>query len=229
MSTLSVIVPVYNAEPYLAACLESIVAQTPAPDEVLVIDDGSSDGSVDIARRFAADHPTLRSVAEEHAGGAAALNRGLGLAKGELLAFLDADDLWLAGKSELQLAALMAHPEVEMVFGLTEVFISPELTPEEQARLVCPEGPQLFRATGSIMLRTAAARRLGLFDMTLRTGWFLDWHMRAVDLGMRELVLPELVLRRRLHTTNLGLREKDARGDYLRLLKRGLDRRRGQA
>ena len=118
---ISVVVPVLDGERHLAAALSSIAGQTLRPQEVIVVDDGSRDRSAAIAQAF----PGVRYVAQNHSGQGAARNRGAELASGGLLAFLDADDLWVADKLERQLAALNAEPAIEAVFGLGRVVHRP--------------------------------------------------------------------------------------------------------
>ncbi len=229
MSAISVVIPVFNGERYLAAAVESVLAQDLAAAEILLIDDGSTDGSAEIASGLAARAPTVRLVRREHEGGAQALNHGIALAAGERLAFLDADDLWLPGKLSLQAAALDADPALDLVFGQMRQFISPELAPEEQARLHCPAGPQPGHVISSLLARRSAFERVGRLAADLRTGWFIDWCMRGADLGLRQATLPEVVLARRLHDQNLGRRDAAGRIDYVEVVRRNLKRRREAA
>ncbi|MCD2441007.1 glycosyltransferase family 2 protein [Agromyces sp. SYSU K20354] len=100
MQTVSVVIPAYNPGPFLAEAVESAVSQVPAPLEVLVVDDGSTEP-------FAIpNHPLVRVVRQDNAGASAARNRGIREARGELIAFLDADDVWYPGKLAAQ-ATLM--------------------------------------------------------------------------------------------------------------------------
>jgi glycosyltransferase involved in cell wall biosynthesis len=110
---VSVIIPVYNAGKYLAECLDSVLSQQYPHIEVITIDDGSNDDSLSILRGYG---DRIRIHQTRRAGPAGARNAGLRLARGELIAFQDADDLWLAGKLERQVAHLLAHPEHGIVF-----------------------------------------------------------------------------------------------------------------
>src|ERR671919_44147 len=101
-AAISVVVPVYNGEVYLRPALDSIFRQTLLPAQVLVIDDGSTDGSAEVARRC----PNVELLRQENLGAAAARNRGVEAARGELLAFLDADDLWTPEKLHCQVDCL---------------------------------------------------------------------------------------------------------------------------
>src|SRR5215210_1959226 len=125
-SLVSVIIPVHNSERYLAEAIESVLAQTYACHEIIVVDDGSVDRSAQVTKRFGA---AVRHVFQPQAGAGAARNRGVELAEGGFFAFLDADDLWTEDKTQLQLATFAADPELDVVFGQTEQFHSPDLDP----------------------------------------------------------------------------------------------------
>ena len=98
MKLVSVIIPVYNAEKYIAATLQSVLDQTYQNFELLIIDDGSPDRSIDICRQFT--DPRIKIISQENRGVAAARNHGIRVAQGEYIAFLDADDIWLPTKIE---------------------------------------------------------------------------------------------------------------------------------
>src|SRR5262249_26420702 len=123
---VSVLMPVYNREAYLAGAIESILAQTYRPLEIIVVDDGSTDASAAIAQRYA----EVRYAYQPHAGIAAARNRTLSLARGEYLAFLDSDDLWEPSTLDRQMAVMLSAPELGMLFGHVIEFVSPELDPD---------------------------------------------------------------------------------------------------
>ena len=143
-----------------------------------------------------------------------------------LLAFVDADDLWVPGRLARMTAALGG---AGIVSGAVEPFISPELPCERRARLRCPQ--ELARGggmAGAMVISEAAFRRVGPFDESLRSGEVVDWYLRAVDAGVREVRLAEVVLRRRIHESNHGLIMPEGRADYLRVMRAALHRRRGR-
>src|SRR5580692_1468311 len=108
---LSCVVPCYNSEPFLAAAIDSILAQEHRPLEIIVVDDGSTDASAEIAERYGEPVSLIR---QSNRGPGAARNRGILAATGQYLCFLDADDLYRPGKLTAQLAELEAHPEAEL-------------------------------------------------------------------------------------------------------------------
>jgi glycosyltransferase involved in cell wall biosynthesis len=223
VSPVSVVIPAQDAERHLREAIDSALGQTFAPLEILVVDDGSTDRTADVASSYG---PPVRCVRLEHAGVATALNRGVDEAQGELLAFLDADDVWTPGKLALQVAALAAEPELDLVLGDVEYFHSPELTDDERATLPLPQGPVAGLSKGTMLIRRAAFLRVGPFATEWTTGEFVDWWARAVDGGLRSARLDAVVMHRRLHASNSGIRDRDARLDYVRIVRSALKRRR---
>jgi glycosyltransferase involved in cell wall biosynthesis len=215
-----------NAEPYLGEAINSVLAQTLPPEEVIVVDDGSTDGTAVVAEGYG---DPVHCVRQSPSGLGAALNRGLEHAHGDFMAWVDADDLWLPEKQALQMRALTEDAQLDLVFGHVRHFHSPELTAGERSSIALPEGLRAGISRGAMLIRREALERVGRFDTRWTLGDFLDWYARAVDAGLRSAVLPEVVLSRRLHSDNSGIRERDSRSDYARALKVVLDRRRARA
>ena len=218
---VSILVPVYNREQYLAEALESVLAQAYRPLELVVVDDGSTDGSAAIARRYA---PMVRYELQPHGGIASARNGTLALAQGTYLGFLDSDDLWEEGQLAIQMEVLRNHPQVDCLFGHVAEFISPELDEETAGKLFC-RPPMPSMGLGAL-IKAEAFRRVGPFRSHGQVGEFIDWHLRANELGLTSMTLPQVVVRRRLHASNETREHQSSRGDYLRVLKASLDRRR---
>jgi glycosyltransferase involved in cell wall biosynthesis len=218
--TVSVILAVYNGERYLADALRSVFGQTVPPDEVIVIDDGSTDGTADIARGF----PGTRYAHQPNAGQGRALDHGVALSRGELFAFLDADDLWTPNKLALQTAALRADGDLEAVFGHAEQFMEVAAGPSRlpAARVVVPA-----RLPGAMLIRRDALDRVGPFDAGFRVANVVQWGLRAAECGLRSRMLNEIVLRRRIHDQNIGITDKyQATADYLAIARAAIGRRR---
>jgi glycosyltransferase involved in cell wall biosynthesis len=224
-SLVSVVIPVFNGEAYLAAAIESALAQDYRPREIIVVNDGSTDASAAIAGSY----PEVHCISQPNRGLAGALNSGVRGARGRYLAFLDADDLWLPGKLSRQAAVLDREPELDIVFG-------------HFRKIYGPEGPETIAAgglrdrellpgyvKGTALVRRASFARVGPFDTGLRLGDFIDWFARAQDLGLRMRMLPEAVLLRRVHDRNISRLHRASRSDYVRILKAALDRRRRAA
>jgi glycosyltransferase involved in cell wall biosynthesis len=221
--TVSVVIPVHNGARYLAEAIASVLAQDHRPLEVLVIDDGSTDESAAVAAAFG---PPVRVVHQAQQGAAAARNHGAALAQGVWVAFLDADDCWLPDKLSRQLAAPAADPRVEIVNGGVEHFYSPELNEAARARFHCPPGVRPAQIPSALLVRRDTFEGVGAFDPRFRTGELLDWYGRALDLGIRAVTIPDLVLRRRIHGANHSIVHAAARPDFLLAVRERLARRR---
>jgi len=221
---ISVMIGVYNAERYLAEAIDSVFAQSYRPLELIVGGSGAEAAGGGPPRRYGA---ALTYARQENAGNGSARNHAVRLASGELFAFLDADDRFVPGKLEHQFAALQADPTLDMVFGHVREFVSPELTDVQRAT-VRPPAPQPlpWPAPNLMLIRRESFAGVGPFSESLRVGVTVDWYARAAEAGLRNAMLPEVVLERRLHLTNNGLRERDSRQQYLHVLKAALDRRR---
>ena len=214
---IAVIVPLYNTRAYITAAVDSILAQTRPADEIVVADDGSTDGSADLLAGYA---PRVRVIRLPHAGSATALNRGIGETTGDAIAFLDADDLWANDKLERQESVLLAEPDVDCVFGLVQQF-----SQGGGARTLREPQPGVSRI--GLLIRRTAFERFGLFDATLQVADFVPWYVHAVAAGLKVRMLEHVVAHRRIHDGNSGITRRDQQQQESLLgLKRALDLRR---
>ena len=223
--TIGVVIPAYNAEAYLAEAIASVLAQTLPPNEVIVVDDGSIDETAAIASSFG--HP-VRVESQSNAGPAAAMNAGAAASRAEYLAFLSADDRWAPAKLERQHSVLVAD-QCDLVFGHVQHFLSPEVDPTLAATLRCPAEPMPANSAGTLLLRTTTFNRVGNFDEQFRAGEFFDWFARATDLGLRSVILPDVVSYRRVHAANHSRTSNAPTTEYTSVLKTVIARRRAAA
>lgn len=224
---VSVVIPVFNGERYLAEAIESVLCQSTVPMEIIVVDDGSTDGSYHIAESYGA---AVRVVSQANAGTAAARNRGVSLANGRFLAHLDADDLWVEDRLVRQVDAMETHPEVQIVSGLLQQFYSPELDEPARSRIANPLQEMPGHHLGAMLIRREAHDDVGPFETRWKIGQDMDWYLRAiVEKRLGFLMLPHLVMRRRLHGSNKGLSHRRFFAQRMRILKGSLDRRREAA
>jgi len=221
-ATIDVLIPVRDGAPFLAQAIESALAQTLPPTRVIVVDDGSEDDSAAIAESFGTPVTALR---EPPRGAAAALNAGLAESRAPLVAFLDADDLWLPQRLELQAAVLARDPAVGIVFGHLTEFIDGDVRGVE-ART--EPTPGVLKST--VLVRRATLDAVGHFDASYSVIDFAEWHARSHTAGVVELVVPEVVARRRVHGANVTLRRRETlNAEYLRLARAAVARRRAPA
>jgi glycosyltransferase involved in cell wall biosynthesis len=220
---VSVVMPCYNGRAYLAAAIDSVLVQDYRPLELIVVDDGSTDGSGDVARGFG---PAVVVLDQANLGVAAARNTGLERATGEYVAFCDADDLWTPGSLRARVAALEAPPPCDYAYGMVANFLSPDVDQERARSLVFPREPIMGRTAGSLLIRRAALDVVGPFDITRGAAEFVDWVSRIASAGLVGRSVAGVVLRRRVHGSNTTLRSPAKSRDYIRALRDTLDRRR---
>jgi glycosyltransferase involved in cell wall biosynthesis len=229
---ISCIVPVFNGERYLREALESIFQQTYRPLEVIVVDDGSTDGTVVVAQSYG---ERITYVQQANAGPAAARNLGLSRVRGEFVAFLDADDLWHPEKLDRQMAHLQARPELDLCITHVQNFWARELH-EEEGRL---QNHRLAQPVPGYVLQTLLARRfifdrVGQFNPASTRGSDTEWFLRAAEYGTVMELLPDVFVYRRLHQTNLSMEPHTwgmtgpSRNALVQIIKASLDRRRRQ-
>jgi glycosyltransferase involved in cell wall biosynthesis len=167
----------------------------------------------------------VRVVSRPNRGPAAARNTGLAETRCGLIAFLDADDLWHAEKLRLQLACLEADPGLSIVFTHVRNFVSPDYAPPDGGA-GGPAGAMPGLIPSSMLVRRQAFDACGRFDETLLLGDLVPWLGCARDLGLRSHTLAEVLVERRIHSSNLGRTHVADRRDYLLAVKQMLDRRR---
>ena len=206
--SVGVAIPAYNAAAWIAETLDSILAQTLAPDEIVVVDDGSTDGTAEVAERYA-DAITL--VRQENRGAPAAYNRGFRTTRCDYVAMCPADDLWEPRKLEWQLDTLRAHPEVDVAFGRARFFGERDddypappatgvLEPRSFARAMYEAN---LIAAPTAVVRRALHERLGGFREEIAIEDY-DFWMRAVRSGAVFYYDPRLLVRHRWHGENLS-------------------------
>jgi glycosyltransferase involved in cell wall biosynthesis len=207
--TISVVVPAYNEGRWIAEALESVLGQTSPPDEVIVVDDGSTDGTATEVERFG---DAIRLVRQANAGCAAAFNRGFALAAGTFVALCPADDVWEKEKLEWQRAVLAERPDVDVVFGRARHFgLSDDEYPHPRAAGV-QDRDELLRTMfvrnvipdPSAVVRRSLHERLGGYRHVV--GEDYEFWLRALAAGAVFFYDPRLAVRLRVHGGNLSSR-----------------------
>jgi glycosyltransferase involved in cell wall biosynthesis len=215
MPLVSVVIPVHNGERFLGEALRSVQEQGYPALEVLVVDDGSTDGSAAVAAAFP---EPVRYLRQSRAGPAAARNRGIETARGEVVALLDADDVWPAGALRARVDHLLAHPEAEIVQGLVQ-----QLRARQDAPGFEPWGePYQYVNLGSAVYRRAVFERVGPFDESLWENEDNDFFLRAWEHRVVKHVLDQVALLYRRHNGNMS--PDDQHFSLVRVFKKHLDR-----
>lgn len=220
--SISVIIPVYNAEKYLSAAVESVLTQTIQPLEVILVDDGSTDNSIEVAKKYI---PKVQLILQENKGISGARNTGIKNSKGELFAFLDNDDIWPEDHIEKLLNLLQSNKELHMAFGYVQQFVSEDV---EDSKRRIPEGHEIMPGyvAGASLTKREVFDKVGLFDEELTLAEYIDWFSRAKDAGFKFDMIKDVVLKRRIHTDNIGIKKREHRGDYIKVLKASINRKR---
>lgn len=222
-SAYSVVIPAYNAAETIRQAIESILGQTVAAQEIIVVDDGSTDATASVVAGMAGPITLIR---QENGGPGAATTTGFRRVATPYFATLDADDLWLPEKVARQIAALEEDSGLAGVFSLGRQF-SDGQTPK-------PEGDgavtRLWTRT-TLLFRTDSAREVGDFtDFPGLLGEVVDWLARSRDLGHRHLMLDEVLALRRIRPGSHSSNRDSARNrGYLFAVRKAMERRKRMA
>lgn len=221
-SLVSVIIPVYNGETFLAGAIECIKRQAYQRLEIIIVDDGSTDATARIASNTKGD---VRYVYQPNSGSPSARNKGLKLARGNVIAFLDADDLWPENKLEFQLALLSKDPALEVVLGYLQ-YIRSSQGGDGEPKFEKHPNPRPEPNLGAAMFRKSAFDKVGFFDEELPYCDDVDWFMRAKELGISMLIHKETTLYYRRHERNMTNQRDLHRSYFATVIKKALDRKR---
>lgn len=215
---LSVVVPVWNAMPYLAVAVTSVLDQSFRDFELVAVDDGSTDGSLDILQTFAARDQRIRVLSRPNTGIVGALNDGLAAARGEFVARMDADDLCEPPRFERQLAFLRAHPECVCVgsaflyMDAAGYYLKECHRPTDHAtierELLAGNGGAIIHPAA--MFRRAAVEQAGGYRPSAQWIEDLDLYLRLARLG-RLANLPEVLFKYRLHEQSVNFTRNQGR------------------
>ena len=219
--SVSAVIAVRDGEELLADALASIAAQTQAVAEIVVVDGHSTDDTVAIARGAGA-----RVVTQPGRGIADAYNCGVDASTSPLVAFLSHDDRWTPDKLEVQTAAFRADPDLlfshaHFVYEVVPGFV----VPAQMARHL--DGPQPGPFMETLMARREVFDLVGRFDDAYSLANDVDWLARAKDAGAKGVMLPQTLLRKRLHGGNASLALETNNREMLAVLRRSVQRKRG--
>lgn len=220
-AAVAALIPVWNGAAYLAEAIESVLAE--APDEVVVVDDGSTDGSGEIARRYA---PRVRCVRQPNRGVAAARNAALRASRSDLVAFLDADDVWPRGRLPTLLQALERHPDCDIAQGRLQRLVRDARSGAWTLVDEAWRAPNVSTA----LIRRRLFSTVGVFDeRTGGGGDDVDWLLRVRESGARETTVDAVTLFYRRHDANMTNDVATDQSRLLRVLAKSIARRRASA
>jgi glycosyltransferase involved in cell wall biosynthesis len=212
----SIIVPAFNSERYLDEALDALERQDHPNIEVIVVDDGSTDGTAEMVRR----RPGVRLVQQPNSGPSAARNTGINVAQGEYVTFCDADDRFRPEKVSLQVTHLEENPTVGCVLVHHATFFAEGVSRPEW--LTDEEGVQ----PQSAMVRRSVIEQVGGFDPAYRLTEGLEWLSRMRDVGISIDVLDDVCVDRRIHENNLSYQRAGLQHNMLRSLRARIERNR---
>ena len=217
------VIPTFNAAAFVAEAIESVLAQTYAETEIIVVDDGSTDLTEDVVRSFG---KKVTYLPRPHRGAAAAKNDGIRASTGELIAFLDADDLWAPEKLARQIARLEQHPDIDLLYSEYRNFWSSELEEEEKEYRDHPLSEAVSGwSISTLLTRRSVFERFGFFEEhASERHQSLMWALRTAGNGACVEVLPEILMYRRLHPGNQS-RGWTINDEFLELIKAWKDYR----
>jgi glycosyltransferase involved in cell wall biosynthesis len=197
---VSVVIPVYNGEKFIADSIQSVLGQTYQPVEIIVVDDGSGDSTAEIARSFEG----VKYIYQENQGHGQAKNTGIDAANGDYLAFNDVDDVWKPKKLELQMDILQKNPEIGYAICEVRNFLEPGTPMPEYMKSSDFEKEYPGYIPSALVIRRQILEQAGNFNPGFKRSNDSDWFFRAKDAGIRMFIVDEALVRRRIHLTNLS-------------------------
>ena len=210
---ISVLIPTFNYGRFIAECIGSVEQQTYRDFEIIVIDDGSTDDTKDIVARY----QDVTYFYQENSGVSSARNKAIELAKGDYIAFIDADDLWMPDKLAKQIEFLQQNEGCSVVFTDVENFYDNEKTKNDPKAVSVAER-EFKTGLQSALIKKAVFDRCGGFKSDLKFSEDTEWVMRIRLAGETTSRLEEPLTRRRLHGENITLRLNPLGNDCMKML-----------
>ena len=218
---VSIIIPIYNYGRFLAEAIDSVMAQTYRPIEVIVVDDGSTDNTANIATSY----PDIQYIYQPNQGVSVARNTGISKARGKYLAFLDADDTWHPDKLKIQIQHLKENPNIGYNICKIKNYFEPEINRDPRIISALYEYDQIGGFT--IVCTKSIFEQVGGFDSRYKAGEDFDWFTRAKDKGIAMAIVPDILLNRRIHNNNLSYQNpQEWLPRRLQIMKESIERKR---
>lgn len=215
---ISVIIPVFNGEKFISEAVESALKQSFKPYEIIVIDDGSTDQSLEILREYG---DKIRCIHQNNQGTAASRNQGVKLALGNYFAFLDQDDVWLENKLALQINRMTNKGNLDMSFGLVKIH-------RQNKNIKKSRNDDIYRGftPSTLLIKRKSFSQVGFFETRWKIGEWANWYLRAIEKNLNSCMIEEVVAIRRIHKQNKGIIYKSNQKEYVQVIKEYLNRKR---
>ncbi|MGC1244927.1 MAG: glycosyltransferase [Spirulinaceae cyanobacterium] len=221
---VSVIIVVKDGEKYLAEAIETVIKQTYQNHEIIVVDGNSVDNTAKIAQSYS----QVRYLLQKSQGIARAYNQGIEAAKGDIIAFLSHDDLWTPHKLITQVNYLLNHSEIQYTVAKVKFFLEAGHTPPPGFREELLEGEHTGKIMETLVARKSLFAEVGKLDPEFNVAEDVDWFARCNDAGIPAAVMPEVLLYKRVHDTNLSLNAANNNQNLLKVLRQSIKRKRQQ-
>lgn len=213
---VSVIMPVHNGEKYVVQAIESVINQDYRPFELILVDDGSTDKTAKIIGKY----DNVQYIYQSNKGVSSARNKGIAASRGEIIAFLDCDDLWPSDRVTVTVRYFQQHPEIGYVLGRQMIFVESGCAVPAWVKDEWLTEPQDASNTGVLVARRATFESVGLFNKDYKGGEDTEWLVRASEADISMARLPEVVLHRRIHGKSLSIHMMQMRKDNLMRISR---------
>lgn len=223
--TVSAILPLFNGRRFVKRAVASMLEQTRPPDEIWIIDDGSTDKGTDLIPV----HPAIRIIRQSNSGVAAARNRAISESSGDLIAFLDQDDCWTPDKLERQITVMLREPHLGYVLAHQLIRLAPGIRRPRWLKPEQVDNPCVGYLPGTLVVRRTIFEQVGPFNTEYRSGSDSEWFFRARNRDVPMKILDDVLLHREIHRHNQSHDTATANRELLRLVRASLkDRRSGR-
>jgi len=218
---ISIVIPVFNGAKFISKALDSVFNQNYTSIEVIVVDDGSTDTSNKIIKSY-----DVTYFRQNNLGVASARNRGIELAKGEFIAFLDQDDIWLPDKLRKQINHLQNHQNIGYVISKQMLYLEDGLERPAWLKKELLDTPLVGYLPSTLMVRKEVFNTIGMFDSTYIQGSDTDWFFRAYEKNIGMEIINDVLVLRTIHSSNSSHEVGNIHHELLKLIQKSLFRRR---
>lgn len=213
MPLISVLIPTYNYGKFIGKCIDSVLKQTYKNIEIIVVDDGSTDNTKDVVSKF----PKVKYYWQDNKGVSVARNKLLKAAKGEYIAFIDADDYWAETKLEKQLEYLKEHTDKDMVFSICRNFFENEkIEKNRKAQLIAER--DFLAGIPSALIKKEIFAKYGYFKENMKYAEDSEWLMRIRLSGVKSGRIDEVLYYRRIHGDNITITQNPMNNETHKML-----------